>query len=653
MSGIAGIFRRDAQPADAAALKKMAAALAHRGPHGEGVWARGPAGLVHRLMWTCPEGTERQPLADRSGELSLTFDGRLDNREEIFQQLGVASEAWESISDAVAVLAAYRQWGETCVEKMLGDFAFAVWDQENRRLFCARDAMGVKPLFYYLDEKKFIFASEPQALFASGEVEHRPNLEVIASYLTGDFGDAEQTRYAKVMRLPARYSLSVSSEAVRKRMFWDFDPSRTISCRDDAEYAAQFAEIFTRAVRGRLRSRTPIGARLSGGLDSSSVVCVATQQLESEPGLAPALETFSNVFERMACDERPFIEDVVAKTGVKANFFAFKPGSSEEPAEAAASYPDNFYHPGMLVNVAMCTAMKERGFHVAFEGIGGDELLAPGCEHVTDLAAERKFKEAWRELRRISKACDFGTFDLLYTYGLIPFVPEFAKPILRPLHRLVRGGAADHCVRDEFLERSGGMSRRDKRQSRKFATRAQQKIYDVLFSGWNALIAVEEIESFSSRFGIEVRYPFLDRRVAEFVITLPPEQRWRGQSKFILREAMTGILPESVRTRRGKAVFSPLLHEQLSGTQGQKIRALFANSEMASEGILDRARLMRLFDSYERTPSFRGASRIIFLAGFELWFRQFSNGWRATAAQEAAPSIQLKPEATVLADSVN
>ncbi|HET9399519.1 MAG TPA: asparagine synthase (glutamine-hydrolyzing) [Candidatus Acidoferrales bacterium] len=653
MSGIAGIFSRDSQPADANALKKMAAALAQRGPHGEGVWARGPVGLVHRLLSTCPEGMERQPLADRSSELCLTFDGRLDNRDEIFQQLGVAHEAWDSISDAVAVLAAYRQWGETCVEKMLGDFAFAVWDQANQKLFCARDAMGVKPFYYCLDEKKFVFASEPQAIFASGEVEHRPDLEAIAKYLTGDFGDTEQTRYAKVMRLPARYSLSVSSEAVQKRMYWDFDPSRRILCRDDAEYGAQFAEIFSRAVRSRLRSRTPIGARLSGGLDSSSVVCVASLQMESEPGLARALETFSNVFEGMACDERPFIEDVVAKAGVKANFFAFKPGPCEEPAGAAASYPDNFYHPGMLVNVPMCTAMKERGFHVAFEGIGGDELLAPGCEHVTDLAAQRKFKEAWREARRISKACDFGTFDLLYIYGLIPFVPEFAKPILRPLHRLLRGGAADNCVRGEFLKRAGVSSRHSERQNQKFATRAQQKIYDVLFRGWNALVAVEEIESFSSRFGIEVRYPFLDRRVAEFVIALPPEQRWRGQSKFILRQAMNGILPESVRTRRGKAVFSPLLHEQLSGTQGQEIRAAFANSEMASEGILDRARLMRLFDSYEKAPSLRSASQIMFLTGLELWFRQFSSGPKTPAAQQVAASIQFKPEATVLADSVN
>lgn len=653
MSGIAGIFRRDGQPADANALKKMAAALAHRGPHAEGVWARGPAGLVHRLLWTCPEGTERQPLADRSCELCLTFDGRLDNREEIFQQLGITSEAWESISDSVATLAAYRQWGEACVEKMLGDFAFAVWDQANCKLFCARDAMGVKPFYYYLDEKKFVFASEPQALFASGEVEHRPSLEAIARYLTGDFSDAEQTRYAKVMRLPARYSLSVSSAAIQKRMYWDFDPSRSISCRDDAEYAAQFAGIFSRAVRSRLRSRTPIGARLSGGLDSSSVVCVASQRLEEEPRVAPALETFSNVFEGMACDERPFIGDVVAKARVKANFFAFKLGASDEPAGAAASYPDNFYHPGMLVNVPLCATMREKGFHVAFEGIGGDELLAPGCEHVTDLAAQRKLKEAWREVRRISKACDFGTFDLLYSYALIPFVPLFVKPILRPLHRLLRGGAADNCVRDEFLKRAGISTRRNERQNRKFATRAQQKICDVLFSGWNALVAVEEIESFSSRFGIEVRYPFLDRRVAEFVIALPPEQRWRGQSKFILREAMNGILPESVRTRRGKAVFSPLLQEQLTGSQGQKIRSVFANSEMVSEGILDRARLMRLFDSYQKAPSLKSASRIMFLAGLELWFRQFSTGLRTPTAQEVLPSIQLKPIDTVLADSVN
>src|SRR5579864_1002567 len=146
MSGIAGIFFRDGRPVESARLQKMSAAMAHRGPHGEGVWARGSAGFAHRQLHTCPEGVqERQPLADRAGEFCLVFDGRIDNREELFSELKIGQDAWSSISDTVLLLAAYRNWGEDCAVKLLGDFAFAVWDAANQRVFCARDAMGIKP----------------------------------------------------------------------------------------------------------------------------------------------------------------------------------------------------------------------------------------------------------------------------------------------------------------------------------------------------------------------------------------------------------------------------------------------------------------------------------------------------------------------------
>lgn len=650
MSGIGGIFFRDGRPANVDSLKKMATSMAHRGPHGEGVWARGPAGFVHRLLATCPEGVERQPLADRNGELCITFDGRVDNREELFTALEIAQGAWEAMSDAVLVLAAYRQWGEECAGKILGDFAFAIGDQAQRKIFCVRDAMGIKPFFYFLDDQKFVFASEMQAIFASGEVERRADLTAVARYLTGDFANPEQTLYQGVGRLPARYALTVNKERVDKRAYWDLDPTRTVRYANDAEYAEHFREILSAAVRSRLRSRTPIGARVSGGLDSSSVACVAQGELTADPNLAPSMEIFSNTFEGLRCDERPFIEDVVAKTGAKANFFPFLADAHNEPRCEAEKYPDTFYHPGMLVNVPMCSEMRERGFHVAFEGIGGDELLAPGCEHVTDLIDQRNLSEAWREMRRISDACGFGFSALLYSYGVIPFVPRFLKRVLRPLRQILQARDVERCVRVEYRRRAGKPRGTSSRREAKYGTRAQQRIYDVLYAGWNALIAVEGIEAFSARFGIEVRYPFLDRRVAEFVIGLPAEQRWRGQSKFILREAMHGILPESVRTRRGKADFSSLLESELTGKYAGKIRHAFANSSLAAAGILDREKLLGLFDMYQAKRDSRFANDILFLAGMEFWFQQ-ANDWRVSReTREAAGPIPIQSQGEVIAD---
>ena len=653
MSGIAGIFFRDGRPVESARLQKMSAAMAHRGPHGEGVWARGGAGFAHRQLHTCPEGVqERQPLADRSGELCLVFDGRIDNREELFSELKVSQDAWGSISDTVLLLAAYRNWGEDCAAKLLGDFAFAVWDAANQRVFCARDAMGIRPFYYYLDERRFIFASEIQALLASGEIASKTNFPLLARHLTGDFADAEQTRHANVLRLPARHAVSVAAGTFAKRKYWDFDPSRTVFCKTDAEYAEHFREIFSTAVRDRLRSRTPVGARLSGGLDSSSVVCMAHREMAERGELTPALETFSNVFDGLPCDERPYIDAVIAESGATANFFPFQPEHHETPSRFAEMFPDNLYHPGMSVNVAMCRNMGERGFHAAFEGIGGDELLAPGCQHVTDLVAERKWEAAWREIKAIDSQSGFSKWDLVYSYALIPFLPRFVKPVLRPLHRFIRGKPVESCVRKDFLKKMGVERRAGGHTPPRYKTRAQQKIYDVLYSGWNALIAVEEIESFNARFGIEVRYPFLDRRVADFVIGLPAEQRWRGQSKFILREAMQGVLPEAVRTRRGKAEFSPVIRKELTGANSANIRAAFESSQLAEAGIVDRAKLLQLFDAHKCSPNHRDAGRLIFLAGMEMWFRQASAGSKFADGVETAKRIQPEGGNRVLADSV-
>jgi asparagine synthase (glutamine-hydrolysing) len=653
MSGIAGIFFRDGRPVESARLQKMSAAMAHRGPQGEGVWTRGSAGFAHRQLHTCPEGVqERQPLADRAGELCLVFDGRIDNREELFSALTISQDAWGSISDTVLLLAAYRNWGEDCAAKLLGDFAFAVWDAANQRVFCARDAMGIKPFYYYLDEKKLIFASEIQAVLASAEIDPKPNFPLLARHLTGDFGDVGQTRHANVLRLPARHSLSVMAGTFAKRKYWDFDPARSVRYKTDAEYAEQFREIFSTAVRDRLRSRTPVGARLSGGLDSSSVVCVAEREMRERGEMTPALETFSNVFEGLGCDERSYIEAVIAESGATPNIFTFQPENHETPSRFAEMFPDNLYHPGMSVNVAMCRNMQERGFHVAFEGIGGDELLAPGCQHVTDLVAQRKWEEAWREMKAIDAQSGFSKRDLAYSYALLPFVPGFVKPILRPLHRLMRGKPAESCVREDFPKKMGVEKRSNGRTPPRYKTRAQQKIYDVLYSGWNALIAVEEIESFNARFGIEVRYPFLDRRVADFVIALPAAQRWRGQSKFILREAMRGIVPEAVRTRHGKAEFSPVIRQELTGANSANIRAAFESSLLAEAGMLDRAKLLHLFDSHKARPNHRDAGRLVFLAGMEMWFRQATGGSNFADGVKDAKRIQPEAGDGALTDSV-
>ena len=624
MSGIAGIFNFDGRPVDADVLRRMGAGLAHRGPHAAGQWIDGPVAFAHRKLATTPESvSENQPLLNETGDCCITLDGRVDNRQELEDALRAKSSVLRTNSDAELVLRAYEQWGEECPAKIIGDFAFAIWDRRKQQLLCARDILGIRPFYYYADDRRFLFASEMQPLFEDPQVERKPNLPLIAHQLTDCFVDEEQTRYADLHRLPPRHVLTVKNSVLARRQYWDIDSGRTISYRTDAEYAEHYLDLFQEAVRCRVRSNATVGVRLSGGLDSSSIVCVAQKLFRENAVSNPGLESFSNIFEGLSCDERSYIQDIVQKCGVKANYFSYDPKRPRADFNQMTNYPDVLFHPVILMDVPLYQAMQASGVHVVLDGTGGDEVLAAGCEHLTDLLAAGKLHETWTQARFDSASTHIPIRNLLFNYGVIPFIPNGLKPILRPIHRLARGNKPYQCVRPEFLRKVGVSERSGRRTiKRRFPTRSQQRMYEGLFWGWNATIAHEIMDLFTARFSLEIRYPFFDRRLIEFLIAIPAGQFWRrDQTKFILRAAMKDILPESVRTRRGKAEFSPVIDAEMTGFRSVQVEEIFGTSLMAQWGILNRSRLLELNRRYQKAPMASEAGQLTFLLGLELWFR--------------------------------
>jgi asparagine synthase (glutamine-hydrolysing) len=236
VSAIAGIFFLDGRPVDRPVLERMVGSIAHRGPDGEGTWSEGPVGLGHRMLWTTPESLhEELPLVRKSGDLVLTADVRLDNRDELISALGIASRPRQEIGDGELILGAYKKWGERCPEELLGDFAFAIWDQQRQKLFCARDHMGVKPFYYFRSGRIFVFASEIKALLCVAEVPRRLNEVRVADYLVGSFEDKTITFYQEILRLPPAHSMSVSREKASERPYWALDPSREVRLSSDQE----------------------------------------------------------------------------------------------------------------------------------------------------------------------------------------------------------------------------------------------------------------------------------------------------------------------------------------------------------------------------------------------------------------------------------
>jgi asparagine synthase (glutamine-hydrolysing) len=325
MSGIAGIVRLDGASVPPALAPPVLRALKHRGPDGEGSWQRGHVLLVQNVLWTTPESVRSPAIVARQQQI-LVADARIDNREELASHLDLGP-AGQAPSDAELILGAYQKWGPESADRLLGDFAFALWDGDRQTLFCARDHFGVRPFYYsYLPGRFFAFASEIKGLFAIADVPDDLDDSMIANYLALRLHDRSATFYRHMRRLPAAHTLRLRAGAPEIRRYWKLDPEVTLELRSPGEYAEAFRDCFRRAVKCRLRTATPaVGAALSGGLDSSSIVCSARQILARE---APAvkLHSFSAIFpgldekQTKRIDERRFIDAVLAGGAIQANF---------------------------------------------------------------------------------------------------------------------------------------------------------------------------------------------------------------------------------------------------------------------------------------------------------------------------------------------
>ncbi|HTY24953.1 MAG TPA: asparagine synthase-related protein, partial [Desulfomonilaceae bacterium] len=282
MSGIAGIFLRDGSPVHDSVLAAMLQTMNYRGPDGSSIWNEGMLGLGHLILNSTPESlNENLPKSNETGHLIITADARIDNRDELMAELSITSELRKTIDDDKLILLAHEMWDEAAPEKLEGDFAYCIWDRVEKKLFCCRDTFGVRPLYYYLDDKIFAFASEIRPLLKLDGIPTRLNEVMVADYLIGMQDDQAITFYKGIFRLPPAHCITVDPHGVRIRRYWSPQLSRKLELNSDEEYAEAFRNLFVEAVRCRLRSVYPVATTLSGGLDSSSVTCVARDLLNN------------------------------------------------------------------------------------------------------------------------------------------------------------------------------------------------------------------------------------------------------------------------------------------------------------------------------------------------------------------------------------
>jgi asparagine synthase (glutamine-hydrolysing) len=599
MSAIAGIFRTDGRPVDRREIDRMAVALAHRGSNGGPPWCRDSIALAQRAVWTTPEAVgEAQPV--RVGGSVIVADARLDNRQELVEALGVAGAG--ALGDAALILHAYLRWGEACATRLIGDFAFAIWDGRERRLFCARDHVGVKPLYYHHGTTALLFASEIKALFTSPLTPYALDRQRVADYLVARFDDEAATFYKDIQRLPAGHTLTAWQGGGRIYRYWSLDRDRELTLGSDAAYAEAFRECFTKAVRCRLRSHGVVGSLLSGGLDSSSIVATA-RDIRTAGGDGP-LDTFTAIFPGLSgadlrgIDERGFVEAVVGQGGVRSHYMRGDVLSPLGDADRALWHLDEpFAAPNLYLHWGLYRTACDHGVTTLLDGIDGDTTVSHGLERLPALARSGKAATLVRELRALSRRYRVGMGSVLWQYALRPLVPEAAAHWMRRVRRQGAPCLAQSVIRPDFARQTAVAERAQTRdRSRAVDTGSPRAAH------WRAMTSglipytLELADKAAAAFGVEPRYPFFDRRLMELCLGLPVDQKLRdGWTRSIMRRAMDGLLPDRVRWRAGKANLAPNFRQRLMQRDGRVIRDVLDRPGSLDE-FVDIPALRRAYD---------------------------------------------------------
>jgi asparagine synthase (glutamine-hydrolysing) len=605
MCGICGIVALG-RPPETETVARMAAELDHRGPDGDGSFAADGVALgFRRLAIIDLSDAGLQPFASDDGTLQIVHNGEVYNYRELRRELGAKGHTFRSATDTEVILAAYREWGDRCVERFNGMWAFALWDGPQRRLFCSRDRFGVKPFYYRFDGGRFVFASEPRAFRGDGEARLEPNPRAVRDYLDQAYLDhTEETFFAGIRKLPPAHSLVVDESGLRLERYWSLEE------RDppDGDAADALRELFLDSIRLRLRSDVAAGTALSGGLDSSAIAVTVDRLLRTEKenavAVGPRQRTFTAYFDVPGFDERPFAEAVVGRTEAEPHWITFGPDelAADLPAIVEAQ-GEPFGSTSICAGWYVMREARRAGVTVMLDGQGGDEVLAGYRAHLgfrlADLLAAGRLRELGGELRSFHGV---HSASALLTTMSRPFAPEALTRLVRSRTRAA--GALVHAdLRglDPPAAVNGSPPFPDRLR------RHQQLI--LTRRGLPELLRYEDRNSMAH--AIEARVPFLDYRIVELCFSLPGgELISGGRTKDVLRRALGDLLPPTVRDRRDKLGFVTPERLWLRGRLGELAGDVFASRAFADRGFVDAAAARRRLERHRRGEV---------EAGMELW----------------------------------
>jgi len=606
MCGIAGIIDSRGQSVDEGILRRMIDVVDHRGPDGSGVWADGGAGFAHARLSIIDLAGGAQPMASVDDSRVITYNGEVFNYVELRQQLVAKGERFNTRSDTEVILSQYAVKGDRCVEDFNGQWAFAIWDKRRRRLFASRDRMGIRPFYYAMVDGALVFGSEIKSILMHPRVRREIDVQALDQIFTFWHTIGTRTIFKDIYELPPGYCLSYAEGKLETWPYWQLQYDGVDGQMSDDDYVGQLRELLIDATRLRLRSDVPVGAYLSGGLDSS-VITAMVKRFTDTP-----LKTFSVAFEDGEFDESAYQQDVIRHLETDHH------ETRCSYADIGESLPDVVWHaekpilrtaPAPLFRLS--GLVREHGYKVVLTGEGSDEILGG-----YDIFKEAKIRRFWSRqpesrlrpllLKKLYPYMkNIQSQSPAYLQAFFHVGPQdLASPFFSHLPRWELTGRLKVLFSDEVKAALGDYD----------ALTEASAMLPQGFGRWHPFCQAQYLETTGLMPGyllssqgdrmlmghsVEGRFPFLDHRVVAFAATMPPRLKMRGlDEKHVLKRAAADLVPASV-LRRPKQPYRAPDAASLFGTvdrpiQHEYVQELLDPRRIEQDGLFQAAAVEKL-----------------------------------------------------------
>lgn len=630
MCGICGTVYRDQQrKVDGMQLEAMSSLLHHRGPDDAGIYIRGHVGLAHRrlsIIDLSPAG--HQPMANEDESIWIVFNGEIYNYPDIRDRLLDKGHTFRSHTDTETIIHLYEEKGESCVENLRGMFAFALWDEKRHRLFCARDRAGKKPFVYAHTEEGLFFASEIKSLLVNPSLSKEIDYTALHHYLTYQYVPAPLSIFSAIKKLPPGHILIHEGDKLTVQRYWSLSYRNKIVLPRLEDYGEQFRELFEEAVKIRLRSDVPLGAFLSGGIDSSLVVAVM-QRLMSQP-----VKTFAIGFEEEAYNELDYARLIARQYKTDHHEFVVKPDAVSIMPKLVWHYNEPFADSSAIPTYYVSKMTREY-VTVALNGDGGDESFAgyeryradklahyyrfvPSCirDGIVQKLLERiPFRPDRRSFLRRLKRFVGGISEIperRYVRWICFFDNEMKRDLYTPsFHELTKGiDSVELTV--QWYGKADGQAFIDK-----------TLFVDVMSYLPEDLLVKVDVASMAH--SLEARSPFLDHKVMEFAASLPADLKLRGmESKYLLKRTLDGMIPRTILQRK-KMGFGVPLDLWFKRDLKEMAYDVLLDRRSVERGYFKKEIVRKLLDEHV-AEQYDHSYRIWALLFLELWHRMFTDG---------------------------